>query len=146
MYFDQLAAMYNSYTVVECDTKLTVVPTGTNPVPCVCSYYASNTNTSGTFTQDEAREQKGAVQQIIAGSNNIGRLRHHAKIYKLLGAFSEDILEDKDYTTSTGANPTDILYGVLNVATLDSSTLSLYCEVVLEYRCYFSVRKSITAS
>lgn len=139
MYFDQISALYEKYTVYKMDIQVMAIPL--TSAPWMLGILPSQANNVSTLTSDEFKEQKGAYYKVIAGNTNKTIIKRSYNISTMLGKTNSAILNDNVYLTSVGSNPTDILYNTLYAQTLDSSTADIIIEVKIKYHAIFTQLK-----
>lgn len=141
-----MAGLYSNYCVYDAMVKVTVVPIGNELAPSLGVFYTSNTNTAASYTLDEAREQKGAVERYIGGDRKVTTLPKACSIRDILGKSRDYVLDDTTYSGAVSANPTDVVYGIFEVGTLDGTSRTFYCEVCIDFDVAFSQLKQQSSS
>ncbi len=144
--FDQIASLYNNYVVYNARIAFTVIPVGSETAPSVAVLYGSNTNTAASFTLDEAREQKGAVEVPLGGDRAPVSLSKTFSIRDLMGKSRDYVLDDTTYSAAVTAAPGDIAYAIFEIGTRDGASRTYYVEAVVDYDCSFSQVKQQSAS
>jgi len=144
--FDQMAALYSNYCVYDAKVMVSVIPLGNETSPSLAVFYKSNTNTAASYTLDEAREQKGAVERYIGGDRKVVTLTSAANIRDLIGKSKDYVLDDPAYAGGVTGNPTDVAYGIFEVGTLDGTSRTFYCEVCIDFDVAFSQVKQQSSS
>lgn len=145
MYFDQVSALYDHYTVIGSKIKYTVVPTGTTAqVPYkIITWINDDTTTTGTA--DSLAENKFAKVRLCQGGLNPDRiiLTNNWSAKKF---FSSPMANDELKGTAA-ANPTEQSYFQISFRSLDGvSTVSVYLFVEVEYIAIWRELKEIASS
>lgn len=146
MLFDQLAGLYSNYCVYNAKIGFTIIPVGTETSPSLAVLYGSNTNTASSFTLDEAREQKGAVEIALGGDRSPVSLARTFSIRELMGKSRDFVLDDTTYACAVTAAPADIAYAIFEIGTRDGSSRTYYVEAIVDFDCSFSQVKQQSSS
>jgi len=145
MYFDQMSALYNHYTVIGSRINYKIIPTtATSGAIYLCvSQNDDTTVTPGTLEAiQESYVGKGTI--IPAGSNNITTLTSAWSAKKNWGS---SLLSNTLFRGNSGANPTEQQYFVLSIGSLDGVTSTpVYVEVSIEYIAVWQELKDLAQS
>lgn len=145
MYFDQLTALYNHYTVIGSKISFKIIPT---TAASSAIFYCVSINDDSTVTptsiQDmqEASSGKGTI--IPAGSNNVS---YASLTWSAKKNWGKSLLSNTLFRGNSSANPSEQQYFVLSVGSLDGVTSTpIYFEVVIEYIAVWQELKDIASS
>lgn len=130
MYFDNLGAIYDHFTVVKSKCKFTVTPNAQNTVPIRVASFVDD-DTSVAVTLDAACEMAGGSMQIIPAATSTNPVIFY-KDWSARSTFGGDPLANDNLQGTSAANPTEQSYFVLqsDVPSLASITLSVTVEIV----------------
>lgn len=146
MFFDQMSALYNHYTVI--GSKIRVVmskgaTSGTTPI--VVGTYINDDTTSVPSDINSLLEQTSTKYMIInenAVNNTVITRKWSAK-----KAFGGSVLANDELQGTSGANPVEQQTYTLFAAPMDSSsTIAIYVEVFIEYIAVWKELKDIAGS
>jgi len=144
MYFDQLAAIYNHYTVVK--SKISVKCTsGVSGVQLIGCYIEDDTTITPTSAQ-AAAEQSSAVSRILSPAGVEGALQF-SKAWNAVQAFGPNPLANDNLQGTSGANPTEQQY--FTVFTQDvaaASIVTVAFTAVIEYETIWDELKNLNSS
>lgn len=144
MYFDQLSAIYNHYTVVSSKITVHFAPRDTNQ--CTVGVYIEDDTTITPGSANTMCEQSSARYQIVLGS--VADVPHTIRNkWNAVQAFGPGTLANDDLQGSSGANPVEQQYYTLFVQDLQSTaTVSFAAHVTLEYEAVWDELKNIGSS
>jgi len=130
MYFDNLSAIYDHYTVVKSKCKFTVVPNAQNTVPIRVTAYVDDDGALAT-TLDAASEMAGGSIQIIPAATSTNPLVFY-KDWSARTTFGGDPLSNDQLQGTGSADPVEQSTFAIqsDVPALASITLSVTVEIV----------------
>lgn len=144
-YFDQLAAIYNHYTVLASKITVRLVPGSGNTVGSVFTMYI-NDDASVTYSNaDSAAENQTAVWKML-GSGGTSEVVVSKK-WRAQDAFGPGVISDPNLQGTTGANPTEQQTFTIRYNSVDgASTVSCAAIVCVEYQAIWQELKDVAAS
>lgn len=145
MGFDQLAALYNKFTVYGCKVRISCSQAGAVPTTVVMA--PQKGVTYGTLTPDELQERRLSVSKKVTAARP-AVLKRYYPMSGLFGVSKSDILGDEgDYASTITAGPTKNFYLLLGMQPDDSVTASnVYLDVELTYYVKAFENKSLARS
>jgi len=146
MYFDQMSALYNHYTVIGSKIKYTVVPAGTTvQVPYkVITWINDDAATVGNI--DALAENKFAKQRICGGGINPTKVVV-TNTWSAKKFFGGSIMANDQLQGSNGADPTEVSYFQLTIRSIDGvSTVNVHVIVEIEYVAVWKELKELSTS
>lgn len=146
LYYDQMVAIYNHYTVIGSRIKVTIVPTGTTVQEPFRVVLLPLDDATSPTNVDTAAQQKGAVYRIAQGGINpdriIMRSRWSAKKY-----FGGAVMNNSLLRGSNGVDPTEQTTFHIMAKALDGvSVINFWMGVEIEYIAIWSELKDIALS
>lgn len=142
LYFDQVAAIYNHYTVFASRCHIEFLNEDQLAVP-IALYIAPSTTPATSYLQ--AREQPGAIQKVCPGVGGAGHvaltLTWNAKDY-----FGGDVYDNDDLQGSASANPVEQSYFTVFVANLGAGVIAGRVQVTIEYDAVWDELRTIALS
>lgn len=139
LYFDQLGAIYDHYTVFRSTIKYEILGTQT----FAWSAYIDD-DTTITSSVVEAAEQVGGKTGLLSSQAvrpQVIQLSWDAKKF-----FGGDIFDNDNLQGTTAANPTEQSYFTILASTSDLSTGNLTIKVVIEYEVVWDELRTQTIS
>lgn len=132
MGFDQLAALYNKFTVYGCKVVVTCAQVGAVPTTVVMA--PQKVVSYGTATPDELQERRLSVSRKCTAERPCV-LKRYYPMSGLFGVSKRDILGDEgDFASSSSASPTKNFYLLVGQQPVDSASgTSVYMDVELTY-------------
>lgn len=145
MYFDQMAAIYNHYTVIGSKCTIKIVPQGTAvQEPYQCTLWI-NDDTTTTPNDIGIAEGRGAYTSLSQGGVNPKTIVLK-KNWSLKKAFAGNVSSSQFQGTNT-ANPSEQEYFQLSFRPLSgANTVSIYAWVSIEYIAVWKELKDIATS
>jgi len=144
-YFDQMAALYNHYTVIGSKIHITVVPKAdTEQVFQVALYINDDASTSLTDINGIAEQSLGRIQTIPADSDKVTHLTAKWSAKKTFGG---SILGNDNLQGNSGANPSELstyIFAIQGITGLD--LIEAYVNVQVEYIAVWEELKDIAQS
>lgn len=135
--FDQYAALYSYYRVVDYDYNVTITNQGNDPIMA----YVLNTNTSpassGTRWDLYSTNPYCRSKLVSAWAPATCTLKGKIQISRLLG--SRVVETDDAYRAVTTANPTDLVFCSLGAESISASAGIFYCydfKIIMHVRFY----------
>jgi len=130
MYFDNLGAIYDHYTVVKSKAKFTVVPNAQNTVPIRVACFVDD-DTSVATSLDAASEMAGGSIQIFPPSTGISPIVFY-KDWSARSTFGGDPLANDNLQGTSSSDPVEQSTFALqsDVPSLASITLSVTVEII----------------
>lgn len=146
MYFDQISAIYNHYTVIGSKIRYRIVPAGTavqNPYKIVTWINDDTTTTGGT---DSFSENKFASTRLCTGGVNPSQIVLTKK-WSAKKFFGGSVLANDQLKGTAAANPAEQSYFQITFRTLDlASTVSVFVYVEIEYVAVWHELKELSSS
>lgn len=146
MYFDQLGALYDHYTVIGSKIKYRVVPSGTaiqNPYKIITWI---NDDTTSTGDATSFSENKFAKTRLCTGGVNPSQIILTNK-WSAKKFFGGSVMANDELKGTTSANPAEQSYFQISFRTLDgTSTVSVYVLVEIEYVAIWKELKELASS
>lgn len=135
---DQMAVLFETYTVTQCDFKITFVNNLDNNSLVVGYYIAdrSTTNTDVTVICEQGLTDWKIINRNTSG-NTVAHFQGSVDIPKLMGFNKEQYISSSNYQTLFGANPADVAYVTLFAADSingGSVTIPFFVELVYHVR------------
>lgn len=145
MYFDQLSALYDHYTVIGSRIIYRIVPAGTSVQHPYRVIVWINDDTTTTGSSTDIAENKFAKTRICTGGINPSQIvltnRWSAKKF-----FGPPLANDELKGTPS-SNPTEQSYYQINVRSLDGvNSVDLYAHVEIEYIAIWRELKELAGS
>jgi hypothetical protein len=141
MYFDQLMAIYDHYTVFRSDIELRLVVTSN---PSLSVLYIDDDTSTASLTE-QAAEQPSAVKVITPvtmARPSVLRKRWDAKSY-----FGGDIYDNDALQGTASANPTEQSYFTFVHGALDTGVNSaVFVNFTITYQAVFDELRTISQS
>jgi len=127
MYFDELAAIYDHYTVVSSFIKITITTGSSNASPAQC-VLALDDDTTGTGNVNYAAEGNRSVVKTIGQSANQPLI---LTSYWSAKSFGPNPLDNDNLQGSSAANPTEASHWILYINSLNGQTTAcnVGCEI-----------------
>lgn len=152
LYFDQLAAIYNTYYVSGSTFKVIIASTDSAATTGAGRFLVvptnDSTNLNATYTFNTILEQehgKRGYYSQMGGKNDTAISKSRMSTRKMLTAPGRTSYNANGGVTGTG--PTDAWWWHLIISSMnDSATINNTFRVMIVYDCEFSERKSIQAS
>jgi len=146
MYFDQMSALYNHYTVIGSKIKITVVPVIAANIPFVCGVFLNDDSTTTPTTQSDMMEQTSGKYRYITSSSN-SPIVFESK-WSCAKTFGKTAVFGNPYLTgTTTTDPTETSQWTYWQVPLDGVTTgSLYVSVNIEYIAVWSELKDMAGS
>lgn len=141
LYFDQLMALYNHYTVIR--SRIEVRPFGLGVTSVLGSVYIDD-DTSQTAEAETAAERPGAVSQVWT-TNATGSMIL-SKDWSAYQIFGPNVQNNSLFRGSSSSNPTEQSYFALSFfdPSLSSFTQSIFVQIT--FTAVFSEQKTIAQS
>lgn len=145
LYFDQMYAIYNHYTVIGSRIKVTATPSAVYAVGANLAIYINDDTTySGLSNINNAQEQhSGKFRFSAAGANQPVVMYSKWSAKKTFGGsvLGNDLLQG-----TYNANPTEASYYQIMVYPLDGGVQTWYLNVEIEYLAVWDELKDIASS
>lgn len=144
MYFDQVAALYNHYTVIGSKITVKVTPQSDGavfPYKVVTFINDDTTVSTGSFG---VQEIKGAKTKIISG--------HNANVLTFTNKWSAkrnwgNVLANESLGAASNANPSEQQFYFISLQTLDgTNNTSVWLDINIEYITIWRELKEISES
>jgi hypothetical protein len=123
LYFDQLTAIYNHYTVFRSKCTYQVILTS---VPCLVSHYIEDDTSVSTGSQSAEM----STSTVTVHSNLAVRPTNLTRVWDAKQFFGGDIFDNDLLQGSASANPTEQMYFTFNVTAMDGVTAPSYSVLV----------------
>lgn len=145
LYRDQMAAIYNHYTVIGSRCQYSVMGTATNNLPgALCAFINDDTTTLEASPFLNAERPRARLSLLGAGGDHAirGTLNWSAK-----KAFGKGVLSNTELATPVGQNPGESEYFSFQYRTVDfSTTTSVHLIVKITYIVVFNELQDIASS
>lgn len=144
MFFDQMTALYNHYTVIGSKITVRMTPLNTSAVAGLVGIQINDDTTASTDVQTIA-ETTGSVYKVhAAGSNNSLVLK---KNWSCIKNFGKNPLANDELKGTSAANPTEQQYYNVFLQAVDAvSSVSYYITVTVDYIAVWRELKDIAGS
>lgn len=132
MGFDQLAGLYNKFTVYGCKARITCTQAGSIPTTCVMA--PQKVVTYGSATPDELQERRLSVSKHCTTERPVTLTRYYP-MSGLFGIPKKDIIGDEgDFAGSSSASPAKNFYLLVGQQPVDSTSGTIvYFDIELTY-------------
>lgn len=138
LYFDQLMAIYNHYTVTSSSIEIDFVNDNTNRSLIGTCYVDDDTTVASNFA---AMQRPGA--KVVSGNplnSNMTRLRN---FWKGTDNFGPGIENNSLFRGSISANPSEQMYYVIQVQDLNLASYNQPMRITIRYNAVFSELRTI---
>lgn len=144
-YFDQMAAIYDQYTVIMSRCKISFWANETNASGIgVC--LSLNDDTTVTNTAVVTLQEQTGSKMKIAG-NVSDSIRSLVKYWGARKSFGSGIMANNDLQGTAAANPTEQMYYVVSCQSLDGiSTQDIWVTVEITYTAVWTEKKDLNTS
>lgn len=145
MFFDQLTAIYNHYTVLESKITIQASPRSSNSLPVVFGVYLNDDSSVPYSGVESLCENSSTVWTTVAQGQPATRL---VKKFRASDHFGPGVISDPNLQGTASANPTEqMCFTVFVVAPNGTaSTERLDLLVTIEYTAVWQELKEIAAS
>lgn len=147
MYFDQLGALYDHYTVIGSKIIWKVVPyaSGANTGMKMAVFINDDTTTTPTTVDMIAEETSGQLRLIPTGSNNTFTFNQKWSAKK---AFGGSVMANDKLSGDTSANPTEQSYYQIALSGIGGQVdnVGVIVEVFIEYIAIWTELRDIAGS
>lgn len=145
MYFDQLTAVYNHYTVMRSKITIQAVPTTTG-TGIFGVYIDDDTTVTPTLAQDLC-EQNSSAYRLVCSAGSQGQPITVSKVWDAVQAFGPSTLANDDLQGNSGANPVEQQYFTIFVQDSPGAAVTTFnCLVTVEYLAIWDELKNINSS
>lgn len=146
LYFDQLTAIYNHFTVL--NSKIVVkfsTDTGNSAVPVIVNLFINDDTTvtpAGMSAQAEQNSSRFGIVQCTG--NNTLTLKSR---WSAVQAFGPGAISDPNLQGTSAADPTEQQYWSIQFQGIDGlTTVKVYAQIMIEYDAIWQELKDIAAS
>lgn len=144
MYFDQLAAIYNHYTVLKSTCKVRVT-NGVSSVQLIGCYIEDDTSITSANAQ-ACNEQSSAVTRILSPAGVEGAL-NFSKSWDSVQAFGPGTLANDNLQGTSSSNPTEQQYFTLFIQDVAATNIvNAAFTVVIEYETLWDELRNLNSS
>lgn len=143
LYFDQLIALYNHYQVTKSRIKVTFVPSSSVTGPILCGLMVDDDATSMNTLNTSIGERPGARQSMYQKDTHPSIVLYTSWDSKTLVSNPED---NPNVQGSSGANPVEQSYFLLETADIGASNGTMYMYVQIEYDVLWNELKDVATS
>jgi len=145
-YFDQLAALYNHYTVISSTVTMTFLPVNSAQgamIVCVADNDDSTVGNAGYVSNQI--EQTNSKYVTLPTACAVGQvIRHSYDAKKIFGA---DALANDNLQGTGAANPTELWCWIISMQAMDgAASPSMYFVIVIQYTAVWDELKDVTSS
>lgn len=146
MYFDQLSAIYNHYTVIGSKITYRITPTAETNVALVYQLHLNDDVTSPDQYMDRIGEFSGTRKNLLIAPKD-NRTRTLTMKWSAKKTFGGSVLGNDLLQGSSAANPTENSFYQLNIIPADvSTTVNFYIQAFIEYIVIWDELKDIAQS
>lgn len=143
MNFDQLAALYNHYTVIGSKIIFRISQAATTNGPMLLSYFINDDNTITPAGDSLAEQSTSKTVSIPTGSNNIYTLRGKWSAKKF---FRGSIMGNTDLRGNASNNPAEASLYTITAYNPLGGTSTVNIEVFIQYIAVWTELKDIAGS
>lgn len=144
LYFDQLAGIYNHYTVLASKCTVRLTGNASMAIPILCNVFINDDSTL-TPSFRSLQEQNSAVYGTLVPSGNQNLTL--TKRWSASENFGPGPIADPNLQGTSAANPTEQQMYHLSVQVADlATTYTLYYTITIEYDCVWQELKDISTS
>lgn len=131
MYMDQLAALYNHYTVIGSRLKVTFTPSVVSSNPAIVGFIADDDGIISYNSLAAVQSSSSCRWKLIpAGSTDPYTLTYNWSAKKTFGG---SVMSNNDLSAASNANPTEGSYCNLFANTINGGTQTFLAMVEIEY-------------
>jgi len=145
MYFDQMMAIYNHYTVIAAKMTVKFIPYEANVVPSSVVLWSNDDTTTTPGVISAVQEQPGASFTILGSAGDT----HTTLVlkYSPKKVFGGSVLGNPNLQGNAAGSPPELTVGQITLVGADnSSTVNVIAQVVIEYVSIYSELKDIAGS
>lgn len=144
LYFDQMTAIYNHYTVFKSEANYRLVASSSGNIPALVAVYVDDDTSTTSSVQNSAEQSSG--KSMVLPSNTyrqqILRLAWDGKKY-----FGGNLMDNDNLQGSASANPVEQSYFTIKHRAADGlGTITLYGQVEIIYTAVWDELKPIATS
>lgn len=144
MYFDQMGALYNHYTVIGSSCKFKLVPSSGSQLAMVVGAYVNDDTTSQLAINTIGEQSTGTRILIGADSDKNYTIRKKWSAKKWFGG---SVLANNDLEGTTVGNPNEQSYYSFFLQAADATdTVSIWVDVEISYIAVWAELKDIAGS
>lgn len=145
LYFDQMTALYNHYTVIGSKIKVNIVPTASGQSPSTFAVYL-NDDASNVTNMGTVREYNNA--KFITFPADCNENKYVSSRWSMKKAFGKGgSLANSLMRGSISSNPQEYQAYTLSFQSVDlASTTSVYITVVIEYIAIWNELRDVSSS
>lgn len=145
LYFDQMMAIYNHYTVIASKMTIKIIPYEANTVPTSVCVWQNDDNAITSTSMTNIQELSG-TSFTLCGSQGDNYTTLNLK-YSPKKVFGGSILGNANLKGSASANPPEQTYGVITIGSADNfTTVNVIVQIIMEYVTIYSELKDILSS
>jgi len=146
MYYDQLTALYDHYTVIGCKITVKVMGDSVSQGNSILAVFVNDdTTTSGTLIGDSIQENTTCKYRLLNAGNNSAvqtiKMNWSAKKY-----FGKSILGNPQFQGSSGSNPPEMSYFTIAYSGLNGATAIGLVDIMVEQIAIWTEMKDIGGS
>lgn len=130
MYFDNLAAIYDHYTVVKSTCKIIVTPATSNSNPIQLCGYVDDDTTVATSIEQAAEQGDGVYRTMAQATNQVTSINLEWSARKYFGG---DALSNDNLQGTGTSDPTEQSFFTLLMQVSGGSTQSVYATFEITY-------------
>lgn len=134
LYYDNYAALYQKYRVHAYKIKISCIGISTT-VPTVVTWKTNDSSDVPANSFSEMVESNRSKYCILSGfeGQNRGFIRQYQKIATIMGL--KRLGQERDYTASTGASPSEAVYGTVLCQPMNAAS-TCQVQIVVELTQY----------
>lgn len=146
LYFDNMTAIYDHYTVINSTMKVTFVPElATAQVPILCIFFVNDDTSTVSTNVDTLVQQKGAQFVHIGGPN--GSKGSLTQTWSASKYFGGDLLANNSLQGTSSANPSELsVFQIACRANDGVTTVTLRAIIEISYETWWAELKDQAAS
>lgn len=144
LYFDQMAAIYDHYTVIGSTIKAHFVSFPENTTPLIVGILKNDDNNVTPTSAVTLAEQSGCVSTLL--SEDPSMIKTVSNTYSAKGTFGGNVLGNDDLQGTSSANPPEALVYTIFAQSANTNTGSVYVYVEIEYLAVWDELRDISTS
>lgn len=146
LYFDQMAAIYDHYTVIGSVIHVEFIPASSSSLPAVVGIMLNDDSTVTPGSATALCEQGGAVSRVTSATGSVQPFTLTSK-FSAKGTFGGSVLANDNLQGTGSADPTEQTLFTLFGQTIDlAGTTTVYYRATIEYLAVWEELKDIAAS
>lgn len=145
MYFDQMAALYDHYTVIGSKVTVQLTPIASNQAPVIFGCYKNDDSTVTPTTISELMEQTDSKYQVV--NFNANKPVKFTLKWSAKKTFGGSVLGNDNLQGTASANPTEQTTYTFYTKPMDgASTVGCFANVTIQYIAIWDELRDIAGS